>query len=82
MVVYGAYIQGNCGDAASALMVKNNAAPTLMDSWSVLRKRHARALLALNQAELARRVRLISAHSALQGKKIILIGEPNRGSSA
>lgn len=76
VVVYGAYIQGNCGDAASALMVKNNAAPTLMDSWSVLRKRHARALLALNQAELAQRVRLISAHSALQGKKIILIGEP------
>jgi L-fucose isomerase-like protein len=76
VVLYGAYILGNVSDSASALMVKNNAAPTLMDSWSVLRKRHARALLALNAAELSRRVRLIAAYGELQGKKLILIGEP------
>lgn len=76
VALYAAYVQGNCTEAASALMVKHNAAPTLMDCWSVLRKRNARAVLALDQAGLARKVRTLAAFENLRGQKLILIGEP------
>lgn len=75
IVLYAAYSKGNVEDAAASLMVKNNAAPTLMDSWSVLRKRHPRALLALNRQELSRKLRLLDAYQSLKGAKLLLIGE-------
>ncbi len=76
VVLYAGYIQGNASDRATGLMVKYNAAPTLMDSWSVLRKRHPRAVLALDREELAHRLRAMAAFQSLQGAKLLLIGEP------
>lgn len=76
VVLYAAYIQGNAGETAARLMLTNNAAPTLMDSWSVLRKRHPRALLALNLRALKRDLRTLTACQSLKGLKLLLIGEP------
>ncbi|NLV58328.1 MAG: hypothetical protein GXY67_06120 [Clostridiales bacterium] len=76
LVLYGAYIQGNASEQTTGLMLKLNAAPTLMDSWSVLRKRHQKALLALNGEELTRLLRTLSAYQSLRGAKLLLIGEP------
>ncbi len=76
VVLYAGYVQGNAGEEASRLMVKYNAAPTLMDSWSVLRKRHPRALLALDGDQLHKKLRLLSAQEAVRGAKLLLVGEP------
>lgn len=75
VVLYAGYVAGNLPAASAGLMLKYNAAPTLMDCWSVLRKTHQRALLALNRAELARHLRLLGAYRNLKGKKLLLIGE-------
>lgn len=76
IILYAAYIQGNADDATAAMMLTRNAAPTLMDSWSVLRKRHPRALLALDKPSLTRKARLMEAYFYLRGAKLLLIGEP------
>jgi len=75
-VLYAGYVTGNADERATALMLRNNAAPTLMDCWSVLRKTHPRALLALNAAELTQRLRVLAAYQSLKGAKLLLIGEP------
>ena len=75
VVLYAGYVTGNASEQATTQMLRNNAAPTLMDSWSVLRKRHPRALLALNPQELTRKIQLLSAYQALKGAKLLLIGE-------
>ncbi len=75
VALYAAYIAGNVDADSASLMVKNNAAPTLMDCWSVLRKQHPRAVLARNQPELTKKVRLMKAYQSLKGAKLLLIGE-------
>lgn len=76
VVLYAGYIKGNAGERATALMLKYNAAPTLMDSWSVLRKRHPKASLALHLGELSHKLRTLAAYQELRGRKLLLIGEP------
>ena len=75
VVLYAAYISGNAAKHSTDLMMAHNAAPPLMDSWSVLRKTHPRALLALSGAELSRSLRLLEAFGDMQGRTILLIGE-------
>jgi len=48
----------------------------LMDCWSVLRKRHPKALLALNREALSHQLRTLAAYQTLQTAKLLLIGEP------
>ncbi len=76
VVLYAGYIQGNASGLATGMMLKYNAAPTLMDSWSVLRKRHPKTVLALNAEELSHKLRILAAGQSLRGKKLLLIGEP------
>lgn len=75
VVLYAAYVLGNADDRTTGLMLTRNAAPTLMDSWAVLRKRHPRALLTLDAGELRRKLRVLDAYDSLKGSKLILIGE-------
>lgn len=75
-VLYPAYMEGNASERACGLMLKYNAAPTLMDSWAVLRKRHPKALLALNRDGLAHDLRMLRAYQSLKGCRLLLIGEP------
>lgn len=75
VVLYAAYVAGNLEEELTDLLLQYNAAPTLMDCWSVLRKTHPKALLAMNPAELARWTRLLDAWRGMRGKKLLLIGE-------
>ena len=75
VVLYANYISGNAGGRNAELMLSRNAAPALMDCWSILRKTHPKALLALDLMELTQHLRLIAAHRKLFGKKLLLIGE-------
>ena len=75
VLLFAAYMQGNADEPEANLMLQYNAAPTLMDSWSVLRKRHPRALLALDLQELTRKLRTLDAFQSLKKAKLLLIGE-------
>ena len=74
VVIYPAYIQGNAGKALEDEMLKNNAAPTTMDCWAVLRRTHDHACIALNRQELEKTVRVFAAYIAMQGATLLLIG--------
>ncbi len=76
VVLYPGYMEGNASQESAGLMVKYNAAPTLMDSWAVLRKRHPKALLALNRQELAHSLAMLRAYQGMKGSRLLLIGEP------
>ena len=76
VILYAGYVQGNAGDQITRLMTKYNAAPTLMDSWSVLRKRNKKTVLALHQDDLEHKLRIIDAFQSLRKAKLLLIGEP------
>lgn len=75
IVLYAAYVEGNLPEELADLLLQNNAAPTLMDCWSVLRKTHQKALLAMDFKELARWTRLLDAWQGMKGKTLLLIGE-------
>lgn len=74
VIFYPAYIQGNVDDTISAAMMKNNAAPTVMDCWAVLKRTHAHVQLVMNEIELQKAVRVFHAYLAVQGATILLIG--------
>ncbi len=75
VVLYAGYVKGNAPSRGTERMLENNAAPTLMDCWAVLRKTHPRALLALDRDQLARRLKLLGARRKLAGARLLLIGD-------
>ncbi len=75
VILYAGYVSGNVGSSLAEALLKNNAAPTLMDSWAVLRKTHPRAMIALDREELTLSLRLAEAYKNMLGKKILLIGQ-------
>lgn len=74
VILYAAYIKGNTENAAERLMLEKNAAPTLMDSWAVLKRSHDHVAIALNNVELAKWRRIFQAYLTVQGAKLLLIG--------
>lgn len=75
VILYAAYVQGNTDAGVAARMMTANAAPTLMDCWSVLRKTHPCPRLALDAASLDRLLRVMNARQAVRGSTLLLIGE-------
>lgn len=75
VVLYGAYVSGNVSEAVSQNMMRANAAPTLMDTWAVLRRRSPQTVLALNEAELGEKLRLIEAFCHVRGATVLHIGK-------
>ena len=75
VVLYGVYIEGNVSEKTQADLLRANAAPTFMDCWAMLRRTHAFAATALNKEELQRQLRVMSAHLAIKGQKLLVIGE-------
>lgn len=73
--IYAAYITGNATDDITERMLICNAAPTVMDSWAVLRREHPHALLALNADQLGKVLKVFDAWNYVRGCKVILIGE-------
>lgn len=73
-VIFAAYVPGNVEAKWETLMLTHNAAPTVMDCWSVLR-RNKRAVLAQNNDELERGCRLMQAFLHFLRAKLLLVGE-------
>ncbi|WP_343084014.1 hypothetical protein [Blautia producta] len=74
-VLYAAYVRGNAPDKMTQRMLRNNAAPTVMDTWAVLRRGNAPALFAMNEEELARSIKIMDTYIYVQNAKLLLIGE-------
>lgn len=75
VILYGAYISGNASVSACQDMMCANAAPTLMDTWAVLHRTSAHALLALNQNDLSEKLRIIEAFCYVDGATVLKIGQ-------
>ena len=74
-VLYGAYIEGNCPAAAGQDMMRANAAPTLMDTWAVLRRGEGHIFLALNESDLSEKLRVLEAYFHIRGAVVLKIGQ-------
>lgn len=75
VALYGAYIRGNAPDVWCDEMLRCNAAPTLMDSWAVLRRRGPGVRLALNAAGLADTLKLWEAYYSVKDATLLMIGK-------
>lgn len=75
VIVYAAYISGNVSDNASQLMLTKNAAPTVMDSWGVLRREHKHSRIAQDIEELNMFINVFLALEYIKDSKIILVGD-------
>ena len=74
VVLYAAYVKGNAPEEAGGAMLCANAAPTLMDTWAVLRRTGPRAMLAENRARLDACLRLARAAEKVHGARLVQIG--------
>ena len=52
VTLFAGYVEGNFGAGLRHDMLRLNAAPTLMDSWAVLKRTHANVSLCLSRDEL------------------------------
>jgi len=75
MILYGAYIRGNAAQEDCENMLSFNAAPTLMDTWAVLRRTKDRAMLALNARQLRDKLQVLEAYHHVKGARLLKIGE-------
>ena len=73
-VLYAAYIRGNASPAVCEEMLRNNAAPSIMDVWGTLRRTHPRAELVLNADALAETLTVLSAYHHVRGATLLQIG--------
>jgi len=74
-ILYGAYVQGNASPAALSSMLYANSAPTLMDTWAVLRRRKRNVMLALSEKDLGLKKEVLEAYTYVRGARILKIGE-------
>lgn len=74
VVLYGAYIRGNAAEESCREMTRCNAAPTLMDTWAVLRRTRPRVQLALNGGQLEETLRVLRAYYGVKGATLLQIG--------
>ena len=75
ILLYAAYVQGNVSAWAEEQMLLRNAAPTIMDTWSVLRQEIDAMELVLSREDLARRLEILGAYLKIRRSKLLLIGE-------
>ena len=74
-VLYCAYIRGNASPGVTDGLLRANAAPAVMDTWSVLRRTHGNAAVALDKKELRKKIRIAEAFRYVKGARILKIGE-------
>lgn len=74
VTLYAGYCKGNFEDTVIDRLLYFNAAPTLMDTWGVIRRTKPQAMLAVTREELAGCLRAVSACRRLQGAKLVHIG--------
>lgn len=71
---YASYVKGNFLEEDSKKMLMRNAAPTLMDSWAVVKRTHKQCILAVTLQELKQTLKVFEAYSYVTNAKLILIG--------
>ena len=74
VVVYPMYINGNASAENCRKMLRNNAAPTTMDCWAVLKRSHPHVTLALSLEDAAKKLKVMQAFLAMQSTKLLLVG--------
>ena len=76
VLLYAAYVPGNAPKELTDAMLKNNSAPPIVDCWSVLRRTHPQAFIAVTGEEAGRVVTVLRACSAVKRAKLLMVGEP------
>lgn len=74
-VLYAAYVRGNAPDKVTQKMLFNNAAPTVMDTWAVLRRGNTPTLFAMKEEELTKCLKIMEAYVYVHRAKLLLIGD-------
>jgi len=75
VILYAGYCGGNFRADAIEKMLRNNAAPTLMDTWGVLKRTHSQVHLAVTEGELCDLLCALRACEDIRSRKLILIGD-------
>ena len=65
VILFAGYVAGNFSEALCRDMLRLNAAPTLMDTWAVLKRTHPNVLLCVDRASLKDRLETAEAAKAL-----------------
>ena len=74
VILYAGYVKGNFSDALCNDMLRLNAAPTLMDTWAVLKRTHPNVTLCVDKAALEANLRG-AANVPKQESTVLLVGE-------
>lgn len=75
LALYAAYIRGNLRDELAETLLRNNAAPAIMDSWAVLREDHPHVEICLNRRELANNIKILAGWKRIQSSTLLLVGD-------
>jgi len=75
VILFAGYVSGNFDEALCRDMLQLNAAPTLMDTWAVLRREHPHVSLCVDRDALMRAIRVSRAFTHLQQSTLLLVGE-------
>ncbi len=75
IVIMAAYIKGVLSDKTSILSTGYNAAPTVMDSYAVLKRCNKNIKLLLSIEELKNTIKVFRAYNEVRGARLLLIGD-------
>jgi L-fucose isomerase-like protein len=75
IIIMAAYIKGILSNRTSILATGYNAAPTVMDSYAVLKRSNKNVKLILSLEELKKTIKVYGAYNKVKGAKLLLIGE-------
>jgi L-fucose isomerase-like protein len=73
--IYAAYVQGNVSTSLGTVMLALNAAPTVMDSYAVIKRKNKNIKLALNEKEVRQFIRLRKAYDTISHSTLLLVGD-------
>lgn len=74
-VVYAGYVRDNFNKPLTDKMLACNAAPTVMDVWSVLRRSGSAVLLAVTSGDLKKCLKVLESYLFVKNAKLLLVGE-------
>ncbi|MBK5200731.1 MAG: hypothetical protein JJE21_04260 [Spirochaetaceae bacterium] len=75
IVIFASYIKGILSDKLSDLLIQYNAAPTVMDSYAVLKRDNKFVKLLLNEKQLKQYIKVLEAYDYTTTANLLLIGD-------
>ena len=73
--IYAAYIQGNVSPSLATSMLALNAAPTVMDSYAVIKRTNEQVKLALDEQGVRQFIRVHKAYDSVSHSTLLLVGD-------